>query len=104
VDPYYLAFALNSVGCYEQSQLFTRGATNNDLGLTRMIKIWFALPPLDEQRTVVEVLRELTSRIDTLTAEADHAVDLLNERRTALISAAVTGQIDVRPSPQKARS
>jgi type I restriction enzyme S subunit len=31
-----------------------------------------------------------------LTAEAQHAIDLLQERRTALISAAVTGQIDVR--------
>ena len=42
IDPHFLAFTLNSVGCYEQSQLFTRGATNQDLGLTRMIKIWFA--------------------------------------------------------------
>ncbi|MFZ3037826.1 MAG: hypothetical protein WA112_11250 [Rugosibacter sp.] len=33
---------------------------------------------------------------ETLTAEAQHAIDLLQERRTALISAAVTGQIDVR--------
>jgi type I restriction enzyme S subunit len=37
-----------------------------------------------------------TTKFDTLTAEAQHAIDLLQERRTALISAAVTGQIDVR--------
>ena len=38
-----------------------------------------------------------TAKLDTLTAEAQRAIDLLQERRTALISAAVTGQIDVRP-------
>jgi hypothetical protein len=36
------------------------------------------------------------SSFDTLTAEAQRAIDLLQARRTALISAAVTGQIDVR--------
>jgi len=96
VDPHFLAFALNSVGCYEQSQLLTRGATNNDLGLTRMIKIWFVLPPIEEQRQVVAFLRSETKNLDALAAEAQKAIDLLQERRTALISAAVTGQIDVR--------
>lgn len=54
------------------------------------------LPPLAEQ---VEILREVeteSTKFDTLTAEAQRAIDLLQERRTALISAAVTGQIDVR--------
>jgi type I restriction enzyme S subunit len=37
-----------------------------------------------------------------VSAEAQRAIDLLQERRTALISAAVTGQIDVRPQSQKA--
>jgi type I restriction enzyme S subunit len=96
VDSHFLAFALNSVGCYEQSQLLTRGATNNDLGLTRMIKIWFVLPPIEEQRQVVAFLRSETKMIDALAAEAQKAIDLLQERRTALITAAVTGQIDVR--------
>jgi type I restriction enzyme S subunit len=36
------------------------------------------------------------TKLDTLTAEANHTIDLLQERRTKLISAAVTGQIDVR--------
>jgi type I restriction enzyme S subunit len=37
-----------------------------------------------------------TAKFDTLTAEAERAIELLGERRSALISAAVTGQIDVR--------
>ena len=96
VEPYFLAFTLNSIGCYEQSQLLTRGASNNDLGLTRMIKIWFALPTMGEHKSIVTFLNTETDKFDALTAEAQRAIDLLQERRTALISAAVTGQIDVR--------
>lgn len=93
--PHFIAFALNSLGCYEQSQLYTRGATNQDLGLTRMVKIFLALPPMDEQKAIVEFLDAETAKLDTLTAEATRAIELLKERRSALISAAVTGKIDV---------
>ena len=55
-----------------------------------------ALPPREEQAAIVNHLDSETTRFDTLTAEAQRAIDLLQERRTALISAAVTGQIDVR--------
>ncbi|MDT4329504.1 restriction endonuclease subunit S [Methylomonas sp. MS20] len=94
--PYYIAYALNSNGGYEQSQLHTRGATNQDLGLTRMIKIWLALPPLSEQVDIITFLDNETAKLDTLTTEAKTVINLLQERRTALISAAVTGKIDVR--------
>jgi type I restriction enzyme S subunit len=55
-----------------------------------------AIPPSSEQDTIVDFLQEATARFDSLTAEAQRAIDLLQERRTALISAAVTGKIDVR--------
>ncbi|HRE88246.1 MAG TPA: restriction endonuclease subunit S [Myxococcota bacterium] len=54
------------------------------------------LPPRAEQTTIVAFLDVETAKLDTLIAEAQRAIDLLQERRTALISAAVTGQIDVR--------
>jgi len=55
-----------------------------------------ALPPLDEQVLIREhVLRGLTS-VDNAAEEASKLIALLRERRTALITAAVTGQIDVR--------
>ncbi len=54
------------------------------------------VPPRDEQVAIVRYLNERLEEFDTLTAEAQRAIDLLQERRTALISAAVTGQIDVR--------
>jgi len=56
----------------------------------------FAFPPLDEQLAIASFLNIESAQFDTLTAEAQRAIDLLQERRTALISAAVTGQIDVR--------
>jgi type I restriction enzyme S subunit len=54
------------------------------------------MPPLPEQTAIAEFLEAELAKFDTLTAEAQRAIDLLQERRTALISAAVTGQIDVR--------
>lgn len=58
----------------------------------------FGFPPLREQQTIVEFLREQLARFDSLMAAAASSVELLNERRAALISAAVTGKIDVRKS------
>ncbi len=55
-----------------------------------------AIPSVDEQEAIVSFLLETTPKIDTLVAEAQRAIALLKERRTALISAAVTGKIDVR--------
>ena len=104
IDPHYMAFSLNSIGCYEQSQLHTRGATNQDLGLTRMIKIWFALPPREEQIRICEFLNPALNNIDELITEATKVVGLLGERRSALISAAVTGKIDVRGWQPPARA
>lgn len=54
------------------------------------------LPPLAEQSLIVTFIKNETAKFDALTAEAERAIKLLQERRTALISAAVTGQIDVR--------
>ena len=56
-----------------------------------------SVPPAEQERVQIQnhILTE-TAKFDTLTAEAQRAIDFLQERRTALISAAVTGQIDVR--------
>jgi len=55
------------------------------------------LPPLTEQQEIVTYIQGAVDQFGELIAEAQEAIDLLQERRTALISAAVTGQIDVRP-------
>ncbi|MGI5165661.1 restriction endonuclease subunit S [Spirillospora sp. CA-253888] len=55
-----------------------------------------AVPPLDEQRRITAYLDDQSAKIDTLIAEAERFIELARERRSALITAAVTGQIDVR--------
>lgn len=55
-----------------------------------------AIPSLDEQRCIVDHLQRELTELDALRDHAKHTVDLLKERRSALIAAAVTGQIDVR--------
>jgi len=53
-------------------------------------------PSLDEQQAIATHLDRETTRIDTLIQKTQHSIDLLKERRAALITAAVTGQIDLR--------
>lgn len=59
------------------------------------------LPSILEQNEIVTFLDKEVAKIDSLTSEAQTAIDLLQERRTALISAAVIGKIDVRGLVEK---
>jgi type I restriction enzyme S subunit len=54
------------------------------------------VPPVTEQSAIVSYLNTEAEKFDVLSAKAQHSKELLQERRTALISAAVTGKIDVR--------
>lgn len=60
------------------------------------------LPTVDHQKAFVAEFRERTARIDALIAKTEQHIALANERRSALIAAAVTGQIDVRTAARKA--
>jgi type I restriction enzyme S subunit len=51
---------------------------------------------IDEQKEIVIYLDDKTFKINSLILKAQNAIELMQERRTALISAAVTGKIDVR--------
>jgi len=76
------------------------GSAQPALSLGGMNNLPMLLPPRAEQEAIVQFVTFKVGEFDTLTAEAQRAIDLLQERRTALISAAVTGQIDVRPPPK----
>lgn len=71
------------------------GGTKLQLALADIQNLSMSLPPLDEQRAIASYLDDRTAKTDALVAEAEALVDLLKERRSALISAAVTRQIDV---------
>jgi type I restriction enzyme S subunit len=82
-----------SVGVFEAS---SGKATINHLPAESFRRYRFAYPPLDEQIVIAEHLSQVCSQLNELEAEANSLVSRLQERRSALISAAVTGQIDVR--------
>jgi type I restriction enzyme S subunit len=67
-----------------------------NLSMEDLGNIPIPVPPLAELKEILFFLDYETTKLDTLTAEANRAIELLQERRSALISAAVTGQIDVR--------
>jgi len=79
----------------EQALSGGNGMANN-LPQSSLLAFWLAVPPSHEQDSIAEYINELTENIDALISEGGSAVELLQERRTALISAAVTGKIDVR--------
>ncbi len=103
--------ALTPAECIHESYLpwLLRGSTNATFGRideaahgTKVLRMeaWTSIqlpvPPIAEQ---LEIVASVGRRLDTLRqlqAEAEQAIELLQERRTALISAAVTGKIDVR--------
>jgi type I restriction enzyme S subunit len=70
------------------------GQPNVSQDILRALRV--ACPDKEEQMSIAEFLDCETTKLDTLTTEAQRAITLLQERRTALISAAVTGKIDVR--------
>ena len=80
-----LLFLLNAV------KSAVPGVDRNDIHPTRT-----AVPPLREQRDIADFLDGETAKIDALVAKVRDAIDRRKELRTALISAAVTGKIDVR--------
>jgi type I restriction enzyme S subunit len=61
VEPLWLESMLNSEYCYRQSQRYTHGIANRDLGLTRMVKIKLYLPPKSEQRRFVDAMKALSN-------------------------------------------
>jgi type I restriction enzyme, S subunit len=82
----------------EQVRRYSRGITEFRLRLywDEFKNIRIALPPLAEQDEILSAIASMTDKYDALSGEARHAIDLLKERRSALIAAAVTGKIDVR--------
>ena len=74
----------------------TNGSTLRTIGMGLLKAFRVPLPPLDEQGRIVDEAAKQTAKIDELIAETERFVDLSRERRAALITAAVTGEIDVR--------
>ncbi len=92
----FLCRAFAAVGPRDQFHVAANGITRFGLGRDAIRTVLFSSPPEPEQRAIAAFLDRETARIDALAAKVLEAIERLKELRTALISAAVTGKIDVR--------
>ena len=92
----YFAYQLKSVVGTVNVELTMKGAAQPGLNLGHVAKYEMVVPPLTEQRAIADFLDRQTAAFGALMACIGSAIDRLKELRTALISAAVTGKIDVR--------
>ena len=93
--PSFIATQL-SAGASFDGGYYATGTTRQRIPLSVTGRRRIVLPPVAEQRAIAGFLDRETAKLDALITEAEQAISLLQERRTALISAAVTGKIDVR--------
>ncbi len=80
----------------EELERLTMGATLRTIGMPDVKTLITPVPPRDEQDRIVHYILDRRDRIDSLIGKVQEGADRLREYRTALISAAVTGKIDVR--------
>jgi type I restriction enzyme S subunit len=92
----YLAWALTAPQTRSQIMLLSRGATRARLNTSVVQQVEIPVPSREFQTALVSEWAERTANIDALIAESETFIELSRERRSALITAAVTGQIDVR--------
>jgi type I restriction enzyme S subunit len=104
-EPEFLMWLLNSRAVYLQGALDTVGATSPHVNVATIRNYILPAPPRQEQALIAGYLANAAAKHDSLIDESKVSSSVLQERRSALISAAVTGQIDVRglaPEPSAA--
>ena len=92
----FLFLALHADYIQNQVQRTWSAGTQPNISMAAIERLYLVVPPLDEQNEIVAYLDRETAKLDALIAKAQQMIDRLQEYRTALISAAVTGKIDVR--------
>lgn len=97
LDPYYLLWCLRAMRPDLLGRL-AMGSTHKTIYVPDLQMLRIPLPPITEQHKIVEQIRSQNRRIDCLIDVVRNQLDLLAERRQALITAAVTGQLDVTTS------
>ncbi|MEM9483143.1 MAG: restriction endonuclease subunit S [Cyanobacteria bacterium P01_F01_bin.116] len=91
--PFYVQHALNSPSCYAQSQRFTHGVGNQDLGLTRMVNIVLGLPPIDEQEIIITEIDRKMSLLDELDKAIKKNLNRAEKLRQSILQKAFEGKL-----------
>lgn len=94
--PEYFSLVFGGQHTRDRLSLQSIGATMDNLNAGLIARLRLVRPPIAEQESILRWLGETTDVLDKTTRNAVRSIDLLRERRSALISAAVTGKIDVR--------
>ena len=92
----FLCLVMNSAVGKAQFAMLQNGAAQEQINVSDAVDFLVPMPPVPEQQAVATFLDRETAKIDALIAKVGEAIERLKEYRTALISAAVTGKIDVR--------
>ncbi len=92
----FLEFALNSKAVLGQIDSMTVGSTFRRINVDRIRNYWLPQPPHNEQKMIVEYLEQFGARLHRIVGAITSAIEHLTEYRSALITNAVTGKIDVR--------
>lgn len=95
-EPRYFSYFMNSQAGQFYFSIESWGAGQHNLSVPIVKDMPVPVPPLDEQIRIVQYVERATALVDPLILRVGDAVEKLQEYRTALISAAVTGKIDVR--------
>ena len=78
-----------------QLQSLSTGSTAEGLKASKLPILRILVPPVEEQRVIVNFLDRELAKMDQMTTKAQAAIERLQEYRTGLVTAAVTGKIDV---------
>ena len=104
VLPRWLGYCVLSRVGQEQLHADLYGGTKDGLSLDDIRSLVVLVPPTIEQERVIDILDSAGRHVDTLITKVRDAIDHLKELRSALISAAVTGKIDVRSTGHSGES
>lgn len=96
IDPAFLRYALVGAEARHAIEGAMIGSTFRRINVSAIRSLPVATLPLEDQRRIAAYLDEQTAKIDEMIVETERFIELARERRDALITAAVTGQIDVR--------
>ena len=95
-NPYFFREYLKSDAVFKQFEQLSRGGTMGVINIGILNEIVAVIPPRIEQDNIYNFIQQQKNKFNSLIQKAELAIQLMRERRTALISAAVTGKIDVR--------
>ena len=92
----WLCYTMNSRVVRYQVEVVQYGAAQEQFNISHAVDFLIPVPPLEEQAAIASALNQEGRRVDALLSKTERSIALLKERRSTLITAAVTGQIDLR--------